>query len=307
MEKPEALAQLKTGNVRERLEAARSLASTATAADVDAIRRARRRESVVWVKAALDRAIATAQAELQSDEPPDFEDEEGLLVAEVRAQAVEEISDRLVHEINPILGVARLAASREVPAYESSKTKAQLDRLEHLVNAIDTLGHVSSAPDLVEFDLPTLVQAEVDAVEAELDTACTADSSIVRPRITLHGPIPLRATGDPGLIRLALRNATQNAIEAAIADFAAAPEITVAWDSTDRDYWIAVIDNGPGVSAPAISAFEIGTTTKRGHLGMGLALVKRAATSLKGSVVLESSEPGSTRFEFRWPYAELEA
>ena len=47
---------------------------------------------------------------------------------------------------------------------------------------------------------------------------------------------------------------------------------------------------------------EIGSTTKAGHLGMGLATAQQALISLGGSVRLIPAERG-VRFEMRWPKA----
>ena len=50
-------------------------------------------------------------------------------------------------------------------------------------------------------------------------------------------------------------------------------------------------------------AFEVGVTTKpkADHLGMGLAIARRAAHSLGGQVSLSPREGGGASFELRWP------
>jgi sensor histidine kinase regulating citrate/malate metabolism len=47
-------------------------------------------------------------------------------------------------------------------------------------------------------------------------------------------------------------------------------------------------------------AVEIGTTTKTGHLGMGLAIADQALSSMAGKLILVPNQRG-VRFEIRWP------
>ena len=82
----------------------------------------------------------------------------------------------------------------------------------------------------------------------------------------------------------------------------------VNWNVTDVEYWVAILDGGPGPPYGFNRAFDIGSTTKEGdNLGMGLASAKRAIESLSGSIALmPRSEAGGARLEFRWPRTELE-
>ena len=87
------------------------------------------------------------------------------------------------------------------------------------------------------------------------------------------------------LVHLILANAVRNALEATTGLPAEEP-IVVNWDSTDAEYWVAILDRGRGLPQTMHRVFEIGSTTKKGHLGMGLALAKQAALSLGGRIYL---------------------
>ena len=93
-----------------------------------------------------------------------------------------------------------------------------------------------------------------------------------------------------------------DATKALEAEIEVYPDITINWGATDVDTWVAIVDSGVGFRGNVARAFEIGSTTKAGHLGMGLATAQQAMTSMDGSVRLIPGERG-VRFEMRWPKA----
>ena len=99
------------------------------------------------------------------------------------------------------------------------------------------------------------------------------------------------------LIQIIFCNAVRNAIEATTEAGALNP-VVVNWGTTDRDFWIVVLDDGPGIPIGLSRAFDIGTTTKKEHLGMGLALARQAALSLNGKISLSPRNGKGARFEF---------
>ena len=63
---------------------------------------------------------------------------------------------------------------------------------------------------------------------------------------------------------------------------------------------VSILDLGIGFKGNTQRAFEIGSTMKGGHLGMGLAIIKQSIESMQGTVLLVPNARG-TRFEIRWP------
>jgi signal transduction histidine kinase len=101
---------------------------------------------------------------------------------------------------------------------------------------------------------------------------------------------------------LCLSNGLRNAIEAtagAGGDLGNRP-ITISWGHTDVDCWVSIMDLGVGFKGNLQRAFEMGTTTKSGHLGMGLAIAYQALASMSGRLMLVPNQRG-VRFEMRWP------
>jgi len=104
-------------------------------------------------------------------------------------------------------------------------------------------------------------------------------------------------------------NGVRNAIDSTIELNRAAPpdspigRILVTWGDDDRSLWVVVLDRGVGLPPGFYEAFEIGTTTKskETHLGMGLAIARRAARSIGGEVSLTPRAESGASFELTWP------
>lgn len=225
------------------------------------------------------------------------------------------MSERFTHELRKIIGRARLHARSEISEFEGSRTEHELGRLTQFLTGIERLGVAAAAPLLAEVDLAAVIGQEIDAVSDELDVGQAGgdgDADAAEPpgrapggaglRIDRRGPAPLVVVADAGLVRIAVSNGLRNAIEAS-ADVRAEPVI-VTWDETDRDVWIAIIDRGSGIAPGSDQLFEIGTTTKRNHAGLGLATARQAVLSHGGTVSLETLGDESTRFLVRIPLVE---
>jgi signal transduction histidine kinase len=288
------LRRLRSTSNKERLEAARYFAEHAESAHEQQLRAAIASESVLWIRGALRRALARISpnpepyASIDSIAPDDLA---SGLAAQVHADALETTASQLMHEIEPLLGSLRLAAESEVPGFDSSATRRSIDRLDEFLAALSRLRRAASAPKIEEFSLDEVIQRCI------LEAPAPAGIQIQK-----SGPQPCIVYGDSGLVSLAFTNGLRNAIEAtnALAIDAPRAAITVAWGTTDVDYWISIVDLGIGFKGNLQRAFDIGTTTKPGHLGMGLATASQAATSMSGRILLVPNERG-VRFEMRWP------
>jgi signal transduction histidine kinase len=278
----------------DRLEAARYFAVHALPEHETELREALARENVHWIRAALKRALARispAAESVPADKSLDKDDVPARFAAQVYADALETAASQLIHEIEPLLGILRLAAESEVNNFSESNTSRNLDRLDELLDAFSRLRRAASAPKIEEFSLDELVQRCVQ--ERALPEGVYLQKS---------GPQPCVVEGDSSLISLCLNNGLRNAIEATVAtggDLKNLP-ITVAWGHTDVDCWVSIVDLGVGFKGNLQRAFEMGTTTKPEHLGMGLAIANQALISMAGQLILVPNQRG-VRFEMRWP------
>jgi signal transduction histidine kinase len=287
-----ALQQLASLVPAERLEAARYLQFWAVASDIPELRTHLSGESVEWIRRALQSTLArlgdVAEATIELDDPLIESDQALEIGAKERARAARTV----VHELEPIVGSIQYFASREFDNYAVSRTRNHIERLASLLRAIETLGKVAGTPKIRTFDL-SLVLARV--IEAE-----QVSSNL---RIQTEGPTPLVVHSDPDLLELVVSNALRNAVESAV-EHAVVPDVAVVYAATERDAWVTVFDNGRGLpSGSSERLFDIGTSTKEGHLGMGLALCHEAAQALRGSLKLSGSSEGAS-FEFVFPVTE---
>lgn len=284
--------KLASTDPRERLDAARHLAEHAQAKQAALIERALAVETVAWVASALKRALQRARPSETQQVPLNRPDLSLDQTAEIYSEALETTAKQIIHEIEPILGALRLSAETEVPDFEGSDTKRGLDRMEALVAGLARLRRAASAPKIEEFSLANCIFGWIE------EEAGNSPVSILRA-----GPQECTVEADKGLVFLSFANGLRNAIDATLAlpvREGSYPDITVNWGITDNDVWIAIVDTGVGFRGNVARAFEIGSTTKAGHLGMGLATAQQAMTSLGGSVRLIPAERG-VRFEMRWP------
>jgi signal transduction histidine kinase len=292
MDRDTALKMLLSSSVQERLEASRYLARNSEASDLSTLKRARQAETVFYVKRSLDTAIARssnvpAQTTLDTSDNLDIPDD---VRKRIRTKEIDRISGLILHEIASPLGLVRDSASQELPDFMNSKTKIHLDRLSRIFDCVTLLKTAATTPKAEEFDLSQLV-AEV--IEEE-----TENKHI---NVSTQGPRPFSIVSDPQLLRLAISNGLRNAIEATVQSGAIGDHsVVIAWDKTDVDYWLTVIDRGPGISGSLEKVFDIGQTNKNGHAGFGLAIARQAIESLYGSATLHPAQGGGTRFELRW-------
>jgi signal transduction histidine kinase len=293
MERAEALKLLYSTSPHERLRAAQFFARNCSPTDLAALRKARDVESVAYVKRRLDAAIqrcVDADFVKPVDRPPEPDVPEALK-REIRSQAAEAILGILLHEIEPRIGQIRAAAAREVPDFDNSMVKLHLEQLGRTFEGITGLRRAAATPKIEEFDLALLI-ADLIAQEVPNEEV----------QISVQGQQPFVIVSDPRLLSLAISNGLRNAIEAVqtLPKGGDKHAVIVTWGMTDVDYWIAIIDSGPGIVGPAEAAFEIGRTTKRGHSGFGLSITRQVMDTLDGSATLAPARGGGARLELRW-------
>ena len=297
IDKITALSLLRSSSANDRLIGARFLARSATPEDIGDIDIAIRNENVSWVRNALTAALV--RATISWDKSPELpegtasDDELSLTdsqVQQIYSSALQESTSVLLHEVEPLVGMARLYAKREIQDFEQSRTKAQFEQLDSLLHAIADLRKASSPAKLTEVDLPTLIRELLDRE--------TADHKAV---IQLAGPAPFNVLADRGRLLLTLGNGLRNALEANDAvDEPLRRPLVINWNKTEKDFWVSILDHGTGLKGSIERIFEIGSTSKAGHQGMGLAVARQAMLSMDGDITISPREESGVKFEIRW-------
>ena len=294
MDRHTARQSLASSDQHTRLKAARFFQLDGRPDDLASIEAALRDEDVRWIRIALKDAIRTC-TEVAEPLPrqPEPEPDDPRVPPEIHRRAFREATGFLVHEIRHCLGLLLADVQAEISDYSSSRTKGQIDRLVGLLDAIEMLASASEDPQSEEFDLAGWLRALTSDIAEQFHVE------------TEHvGTSPLIVNGDRRLLEMIARNALVNAAEASLeaGDVDGPPQIRVSWGESDRDYWVAIADDGPGPPPGSHHAFEMSRTTKDGHQGMGLAIARAAIDSMSGEIHLtpRRSRRGAT-LEFSWP------
>ncbi|SMD06669.1 sensor histidine kinase [Lentzea albidocapillata] len=290
MDHSDALRALSSDAPSERLEAARYLQFWAVPTDIAILRTRLQVEPVGWVRRAIEDALlrlgdtAAHKVDLQ-----DYIDESGDNPDEA-AKARVRITQTVVHELSPIVSAIDYFIRAEWPQFEESKTKRHVERLIRFISAIDTLGGISSSATMRDTNLAVVISNCVEAQQIAFGI-----------HIEIDGPSSVDAYTDPDLVELIVSNGLKNACESACQIANGEPAVSVLYGGSDREFWVNVVDNGAGIPMGSSGRlFKIGSTTKEGHLGMGLALCVEAAESITAKIRLSSGDRG-TKFEVTLP------
>lgn len=290
MTREEALIALTSENSHTRFKAVRELERLALETDIQELLRIKASESDTYLIRGIERLIQNLHSDnYVEDNEPDVIPQE--VRKKLRAEAIEWVAGLLLHEIGSKIGLLASTISNELPNYAESRTKTRIEHLQDTFDGIQELKKATSLPQPIDMDLPTFIK---DIVELEM-TDKDVDVSFV-------GRTPLVIFCDRGLLRLALCNGIKNALEAALSlsNEERRASIIISWGQTDRDTWISVIDNGPGLPSNSTRSFTLGETSKSGHLGFGLGIASQAIETLHGKVELRKSESDGAVFELRW-------
>jgi signal transduction histidine kinase len=292
-DRDKALSGLRSPDANERLAAARLLEEFAQAEDRAFVRECLARETNAWTRRCLRRVVGRLESETSGQEPTESGDgASSLLENDLYTTAVVEVTTVFVHEFTTLVGLLEVDASACVSDYPSTDVARRIGRIKELIEALKRLRRVSEAPMHREFDLTDLINE-------------VAREEVTEPqRIELARDDPVVVSGDPELVRLAIRNGLRNAVEASVQDAGPDQGLVIAnWGSTDRDSWVALIDDGLGLPDESDALWRLGTSLKsrHNHFGFGLAIVEQAMASMGGEASLRPRADRGAVFEIRWP------
>ncbi|MGI9361961.1 MAG: sensor histidine kinase [Parasphingorhabdus sp.] len=277
--------RLHSTSSHQRLSAVRDLSRDLNADDIHLLNAALAVETTAFVKTALRSAIAKLEhPQIAKTEPTD--EKEGLVqqnLAEWRA--MREVTGSLLHEILPRLGSIEYEAERSVEDYPQSKLAVKIKSLKELMTAMQQLQEVSHPRKPTDFPIYKVLK---ECVSEE------GPGGLVK----YDGDTKLVVLGDPNLLKLAFCNGLRNAVEASSG--ADTSPIVVTWGESEVQYFIRIIDSGPGLKGAANAAMTLGRTTKQGHMGFGLSLARAAMASMDGEISLESNNPSGVIFSMKW-------
>ncbi|HEV7290104.1 ATP-binding protein [Sphingomonas sp.] len=286
----QALAMISSKRSADRRLAGREVAANPTLVDRAVIEAAFHHETVPQIRQQFGAALKALNAVGPKVAEPD-EDQAKAIYEEALLRATRTVTERILHQLNPLIGDIEQAAQAEIGDYEGSKTQIAVGQIQLQALAIVKLYNAAKPASFEEFDLAATIR-----------NCLPHDLEHQRCRVSFAGAQPTMVHGDPSLVTMAVTNTLRNAIEASlpIATDDHKPPIIINWGMTDRENWISIIDEGVGFGGNIAGAFEIGSSTK-GHSGHGLPGAKAAMLSLSGKIEMIPQEDKGCAINLSWP------
>ena len=222
-----------------------------------------------------------------------FDDVTDLLTAQRKA-AWSDVARRIAHEIKNPLTPIQLAADRLRRKYRPEDEAAGAQFSEYLSiigRQVDDIGRMVDEfsdfarmpqPVMEELSLAELAHGQVALFEAqkvEISTDLNTD------------PDGGMVMGDAGLLRQALTNVIQNAIDSLSGARVAEPQIRLVLSVDDGQVCLEVSDNGPGFPKKGRSSLlEPYVTGRDKGTGLGLAIVGKIIQDHSGELELADAD-----------------
>ena len=284
----------------------------------DAVARARAGETVQY-----EEEVATAARRLTVDfsVKPVFDTEGRVvqLLAEARDVTERRRAQDALREMDTLSTMGRLAAR---VAHEINNPLAGVQNSFLLIkDAIPSTHPYFAYVGAIEREIARMAsitrqlyetyRPESDGVVDASVTTVVADAVAMLQQVNRQSTatVEVDTTGAPGVVRVPaglLRQAVYNLVQNAIEASPAGGVVSVrAWQQNGT-FALSVTDQGPGVPPDARARiFDPFFSTKNrlstGGMGLGLALVHRSVTGMGGSVEVEDAPEGGARFVVRLP------
>ncbi|MEC8310321.1 MAG: PAS domain-containing sensor histidine kinase [Pseudomonadota bacterium] len=239
-----------------------------------------------------------------------FDDVTDLLAAQRKA-AWSDIARRIAHEIKNPLTPIQLAADRLRRKYKPDDEVASEQFSEYLSiigRQVDDIGRM-----IDEFSafarMPQPVMQPLSLRELAIGQVALFEGQGVAIEASLGAKdVPAMVIGDAGLLRQALTNIIQNAMDSLGGAGLEKPRIDLELTSHEGVFKLAVTDNGPGFPDIDRARLVEPYVTKRDKgTGLGLAIVSKIVQDHGGELELQDAKGGGARVVINLPqYDESE-
>jgi len=236
-----------------------------------------------------------------------FDDVTDLLTAQRKA-AWSDVARRIAHEIKNPLTPIQLAADRLRRKYQPDDQQASLQFSEYLSiigRQVDDIGRMVDEfssfarmpqPVMKPLALRDLALGQVALYEAQNVTFVTDLDADAAGGMIL---------GDAGLLRQALTNIIQNALDSLAETSDDTPEIRLVMTVNDGFVCLGISDNGPGFpDMDRAQLLEPYVTNREKGTGLGLAIVSKIVQDHSGELELHDADGGGACVIVRLPQYE---
>lgn len=182
--------------------------------------------------------------------------------------------------------IAMRTDDSEVRREALARISTSVDRTSRMVRQLIDLAAVDASHDAAKEELVD-VSLLVGEIASELETQFAANDVHVAVELGDHAERPAIVRGDRVLVRLALRNLLENAIQHS----PHGGEVRCRVAATTGEAIVEILDQGPGISeveeTRVTERFFRGSTAHGHGSGLGLSIVQMALNRLGGSLKFE--------------------
>ncbi len=217
-----------------------------------------------------------------------------------RLAALGQLTAGLAHELRNPMGTIKASSEMLLKPSTRSRPEVMSEMAGYIGSEVDRMNSLISS--FLDFARPL----QIRAVEADLGSAINdvlRQTSELAERcgvvVILQIPDePLKLEFDPELMKVALSNLVQNAIQASKAGQQVEVRVAAAQDRVN----IFVTDHGSGIQPEQLeNIFNPFFTTKPSGVGLGLAIVSKIADEHNGSIRVFSEPGAGSRFDLMLP------
>ncbi len=252
-------------------------------------------------KAKRDEMVRTQEAaERLAESNRSLRRAEASLRRSERLAALGQLTAGLAHELRNPLGTIK--ASAEMLTKESTRSRPEVmsEMAGYIGSEVDRMNGLVSS--FLDFARPLQIRATTADLRAVIEDAVRQQSeAAARCGVTVSirmSDAVLSFMFDPDLLKLAIGNLVQNAIQAS----APGQEVEVRAEVNEEDVLIFVSDHGQGIQPQHLeNIFNPFFTTKPQGVGLGLAIVAKIVDEHQGRINVFSEPGAGTRFEMMLP------
>ena len=253
-----------------------------------------KRTEMARTREALDRLLASNQ---------NLSRAEASLRRTERLAALGQLTAGLAHELRNPLGTIKASAEMLTRHIAQSRPEIMAEMSGYIVSEVDRINGLIAS--FLDFARPLRMKAIRSQLAPVIDAVVREQSELggrLQIEIAVENDTPnLELDFDPDLLRVALSNLLQNAIQAS----SPGQTVTVRIAPVPDLVRIFIADHGSGISAENLeNIFNPFFTTKPAGIGLGLALVSKIVDEHHGKIKVFSQLGQGTTMEVTLPFAQ---
>ncbi len=217
-----------------------------------------------------------------------------------RLAALGQLTAGLAHELRNPLGTIKASAEMLTKSVAQKQSEVATEMAGYIESEVDRVNALIAS--FLDFARPLQIHPEMAELKQMIEEVVREQSELARKRevsleATMKDP-SLRFAFDPSLMRLALSNLVQNAIQAS----AAGKAVRIRAEDDEQKVCISVIDEGEGIQKQhRENIFNPFFTTKPTGVGLGLPIVSKIVDEHAGRIQVFSDAGVGTKFEIVLP------